>query len=85
MIHNIFLFNFYLLVEEVSLQVVSGVFEKHKLGATEGTLCLENYDLEAVLSDIYFAANKQNHRNVNIDIATELMLNFLYNIFDRYA
>lgn len=76
---------FYLLVEEVSLHVVSGVFEKHKLGATEGTLCLENYDLEAVLSDIYFAANKQNQKNINIDVATELMLNFLYNIFDRYT
>lgn len=70
-------------MNEVPLSVVIGVFERHKLGATESSLSLESYDLEAVLSDIYFAANKQNHTNTDIDFATELMMNFLYNVYDR--
>lgn len=72
-------------MEEVPLTVISGVFERHRLGATEGSLCLESYDLEAVLTDIYFAANKQNHTNTDIDYATELTLNLLYNIYDKYV
>ncbi|KAF2897378.1 hypothetical protein ILUMI_08792 [Ignelater luminosus] len=72
-----------LYMNEVPLSVIIGVFERHKLGATESSLSLESYDLEAVLSDIYFAANKQNHTNTDIDFASELMMNFLYNVFDR--
>lgn len=74
---------FYILVEEVPLVVIKGVFERHRLGNTESSLCLESYDIEAVLSDIYFAANKQNHTNTDIDFATELMMNLLYNVFDK--
>lgn len=70
-------------MDEVPLSIITGVFERHKLGATESTLCLESYDLEAVLSDIYFATNKQNHTNTDIDFASELMMNFLYNVYDK--
>lgn len=72
-------------VEEVPLTIISGVFERHRLGTNESSLCLESCDLEAVLTDIYFAANKQNHTNTDIDFATELMLNFLYNVYDKYV
>lgn len=72
-----------LYMDEVPLSIITGVFERHKLGATESTLCLESYDLEAVLSDIYFATNKQNHTNTDIDFASELMMNFLYNVYDK--
>lgn len=65
------------------MSIIAGVFGKHGLGATESSLCLEACDLEAILTDIYFAANKQNHTNVDIDFATELMLTLLYNIFDK--
>lgn len=71
-------------MEEVTLSTVLGVFAKHRLGMNETSLCLESYDLEAVLFDIYFAANKRNKRNVDVDFAVELMQNFLYNIYDRY-
>lgn len=70
-------------MDDVPLSIISGVFERHRLGTTENTLCLESYDVEAVLCDIYFAANKQIHLNIDIDFATELMINFLYNIYDR--
>lgn len=72
-----------LFMEEVRLNTIIGIFERHKLGATESTLNLESYDLEAVLSDIYFACNKQANTNTDIDYATELMMNFLYNIYDK--
>lgn len=70
-------------MEGISLYTIVGVFERHRLGANESSLCLENCDLEAILSDIYFASNKKNHMNVDIDLATDLMINFLYNVFDK--
>ncbi|XP_017776490.1 PREDICTED: dystrophin-like [Nicrophorus vespilloides] len=72
-----------LYLNEVSLVIISGVFEKHRLGITEGTLCLESCDLEAVLSDIYFATKNQNHLNFDVDFICELALNFFYNIYDK--
>ncbi|KYB26277.1 Dystrophin-1-like Protein [Tribolium castaneum] len=72
-----------LFMEEVTLSTVMGVFAKHKLGMNESSLCLESYDLEAVLYDIFFAANKRNNKNIDVDFAVELMQNFLYNIYDK--
>ncbi|XP_065167889.1 dystrophin-related protein 2-like isoform X2 [Atheta coriaria] len=69
-------------MNDVPLSIIKGVFDRHKLGTTENTLRLESCDLEAVLSDIFFAANKHNHMNIDVDTATELTLNFIYNIFD---
>lgn len=70
-------------MEDVSLLTIIGVFDRHRLGANESSLCLENCDLEAILSDIYFATNKKKRINIDIDLATDLMINFLYNVFDK--
>lgn len=70
-------------VEDISLFTIIGIFERHRLGANESSLCLETCDLEAILSDIYFASNKKNQTNIDIDLATDLMINFLYNVFDK--
>lgn len=70
-------------VEGISLFTIIGIFERHRLGTNESSLCLEYCDLEAILSDIYFASNKKNLTNIDIDLATELMINFLYNVFDK--
>ncbi|KAJ3649917.1 hypothetical protein Zmor_021633 [Zophobas morio] len=72
-----------LFMEDVTLSTVLGVFAKHQLGTNESSLCLESYDLEAVLFDIYFAASKQNNKSFDVDFAVELMQNFLYNIYDK--
>ncbi|RZC39097.1 dystrophin, isoform E-like [Asbolus verrucosus] len=72
-----------LFMEGVALGTVMGVFARHQLGVNESSLCLESYDLEAVLFDIFFAVNKQNQRNIDVDFAVELMQNFLYNIYDK--
>ncbi|CAG9765908.1 unnamed protein product [Ceutorhynchus assimilis] len=71
-----------LYVEEVPLSIISSTFAKHRMCKNEGSLTLETCDLEALLSDIYFAANKQNHTNIDVDFATEILINFLYNVFD---
>lgn len=70
-------------MEGISLFTVIGIFERHRLGTNESSLCLENCDLEAILSDIYFASIKKNQTNIDIDLATDLMINFLYNVFDK--
>ncbi|KAJ8936626.1 hypothetical protein NQ314_012242 [Rhamnusium bicolor] len=36
-------------MDEVPLSIIAGVFERHRLGANESSLCLESCDLEAVL------------------------------------
>ncbi|GLV40563.1 Dystrophin [Carabus blaptoides fortunei] len=70
-------------MDEIPISMINGIFEKHRLGVNEASLHLESYDLEAILADIYFAGNKQNHTNTDIDFATELMQNFLYNVYDK--
>ncbi|KAK9727922.1 WW domain [Popillia japonica] len=72
-----------LCMDEIPLSIIAGVFERHRLNAIENCLYLETYDIEAILSDIYFASSKQNHTNIDIDLAIELMINFLYNIYDK--
>lgn len=72
-------------MDTVPLSIIAGVFERHRLNAIENSLYLETYDIEAILSDIYFAASKQNNTNIDIDLAIELMINFLYNIYDKYV
>ncbi|KAF7279931.1 hypothetical protein GWI33_006601 [Rhynchophorus ferrugineus] len=73
-----------LFMEEVSLSTMYTIFDQHKLRNNENSLILEACDLETVLSDIFFAANKKNHTNIDIDFASELVLNLLYNIFDCF-
>nr|CAH7756584.1 unnamed protein product [Callosobruchus chinensis] len=72
-----------LFMEEVPLPLIVGVFGRHKLGVNEGSLGLETCDVEAILSDIYFASNKKNNTNIDIDFATDLMINFLYDVYDK--
>lgn len=44
---------------------------------------MEISELEAVLYDIYFAAEKNQLGIVDVDNATETMVIFLFNVFDR--
>lgn len=71
-------------MEEVPLSIITAIFDRHRLGNSESSLKLETCDLEAVLSDIFFAANKKNHTNIDIDFATELLMNFLFNVYDAF-
>lgn len=59
-----------------------GVFARHCLSISESSLSLEACELEAVLTDIYFASSKEGIFTGDIDKMSDLMLNFLYNVFD---
>ncbi|CAH2014137.1 unnamed protein product [Acanthoscelides obtectus] len=72
-----------LFMDEVPLSVIIGVFSRHRLGVNKDSLPIKNCDLEAILSDIYFASSKINHTNIVVDFATDLLMNFLYDVYDK--
>lgn len=65
------------------LRISSGVLGRHRLSLSESSLSLDAAELEAVLSDIYFAAEKESIFVGDIDLAVDLLLNFMLNIYDR--
>lgn len=67
----------------VRLELIAGVFERHRLSVTENSVTLDPSELEDVLSDIYFAAQKEGNTNFNVDLATKLGVNYILNIFDK--
>ncbi|XP_063242630.1 dystrophin-like isoform X2 [Bacillus rossius redtenbacheri] len=70
-------------MEYVRLGVVAGVFERHRLHCTENTVVLEGDELESLLSDIFFAAQKETLSQFDVDLTVELAMNLLLNCFDR--
>lgn len=77
---------FLISVDKVRLSVISGVFQQHRLLALENCLQLEYSELEAILSDIFFAASKESRlkpSDYDVEHFTELTLNFLISVFDK--
>lgn len=70
-------------VQHVNVDLVAGVFERHRLSITENCVTLEVSEIEDVLSDIYFAAHKESGGNFSIEIATKLGIDYILNIFDK--
>uniref|UniRef100_A0A1B6C5V7 Dystrophin n=2 Tax=Clastoptera arizonana TaxID=38151 RepID=A0A1B6C5V7_9HEMI len=71
-------------LEHVRLGVFAGVMQHHGIQVTENSLFLESSELEAIISDIFFAASKEiTGFRLPVDSCTELTLNFLLNIYDR--
>jgi hypothetical protein len=69
--------------DNLRLGVIAGVFERHKLLVTENSVQLDYNELESVISDIYFVLQKEVLYDLDTSLATELMLNFLFLVFDR--
>ncbi|XP_026320706.1 dystrophin [Hyposmocoma kahamanoa] len=65
------------------LRIASGVFARHQLSLSETSLSLDTVELEAVLTDIYFAAEKEGLFYGDIDLTVDLLINLLLNVFDR--
>lgn len=65
------------------LRLCSGVFARHQLSLSESSLSLDTAELEAVLGDIYFAAEKDGHFTGDIDLVVDLLINLLLNVFDK--
>jgi hypothetical protein len=69
-------------VDTLRLGLIAGVFDRHHLQITENGVILEYNELEAVIFDIFFAAQKENLSRIDVDLTTELMLNFLLSVYD---
>lgn len=67
------------------LRISSGVFARHQLSLSESSLSLDTAELEAVLADIYFAAEKEGCFVGDIDLAVDLVINLLLNVYDGYV
>lgn len=65
------------------LRISSGVFARHQLSLSESSLSLDTAELESVLADIYFAAEKEGLFSGDIDIVVDLLINLLLNIYDK--
>lgn len=70
-------------MQYVQLKLIAGIFERHRLSVTENSVNLDIHEVEDVLSDIFFAAQKEAGINFNIDQITKLAINFIFKIFHR--
>ncbi|XP_075215186.1 dystrophin-like [Lycorma delicatula] len=73
-------------LDKVRVGLVGGVFQRHRIQVLENCLQLEYCELEAILSDIFFAASKEARLSTvayNVEHLTELTLNFLISVFDK--
>ncbi|CAG9563774.1 unnamed protein product [Danaus chrysippus] len=64
------------------LRISSGVFARHQLSLSESSLSLDTAELEAVLADIYFAAEKEGLFTGDVDLSVDLLINLLLNVYD---
>ncbi|XP_039300336.1 dystrophin-like [Nilaparvata lugens] len=58
-------------MEHVRLSVIAGVFQKHGYQATENALLLDCTELDALLSDVFFAASKETRQSLDLEYLTE--------------
>lgn len=70
-------------MQNVQLKLIAGIFERHRLSVTENSVNLDCHEVEDVLSDIFFAAQKEAGINFNVDEVTKLAINFIFKIFHR--
>ncbi|XP_053980789.1 dystrophin-related protein 2-like [Hylaeus volcanicus] len=70
-------------MQYIQLELIAGVFERHRLSITENCVNLDPSEIEDVLSDIYFAACKENNINFDIESATKLAVNYILTAFDK--
>lgn len=59
------------------------MFARHQLSLSESSLSLDTAELEAVLADIYFAAEKEGLFNGDVDLTVDLLINLLLNVYDK--
>ena len=67
----------------VQVELIAGIFERHRLSVTENSVNLDIHEIEDVLSDIYFAAQKENNVNFDVEHSTKLALNYIFKTFKK--
>jgi len=68
-------------VDKVSLYIINGVYEQHK---GKDLSLIDKVILEDIVSDIYFAVQKE-HSNLTFDgeVATKILVQLLGQIFSK--
>ncbi|XP_058807564.1 dystrophin-like [Phymastichus coffea] len=77
------LFHKVLNMHYVQIELVAGIFERHRLSVTENSVNLDINEIEDVLSDIYFAAQKENNVNFDVEQSTKLALSYIFKTFNK--
>lgn len=67
----------------VQLEIVTGVFERHRLSITENSVNLDANEIEDILFDIYFAAQKESNFNFDVNATTKCATNYILNTFNK--
>lgn len=70
-------------MQSVQLELIAGVFERHRLSVTENSVTLDIHEVEDVLSDIYFAAQKEACVSFSVDLATKLAVSYIFRTFNK--
>ncbi|KAK7865094.1 hypothetical protein R5R35_014629 [Gryllus longicercus] len=70
-------------LEHVRLGIVSGVFYRHNLQPLQNQDVINRSELEAIVYDILFAAQKETSSEMDISISTDKIVQFLYKVYDR--
>lgn len=70
-------------MQYVPLKHIIGVFERHKLSVTENSVTLDETEIEDVISDIYFAAQKETNVDFDVDYMTKLSVNCVLCTFTK--
>lgn len=71
------------IVNYINVGLIAGIFERHRLSVTENSVSLDVHEIEDVLSDIYFAAQKDHDINFNVEKSAKLAINYIYKIFKK--
>lgn len=67
----------------VQVELIAGIFERHRLSVTENSLNLEIHEIEDVLADLYFAAQKENSVHFDLECSSKLAINYLFKTFNK--
>ncbi|KAJ8669714.1 hypothetical protein QAD02_000973 [Eretmocerus hayati] len=66
----------------VQVELIAGIFDRHRLSVTENSVNLDIHEIEDLLSDIYFAIQKENNLDFDAEYLTQLALRYIRNIFN---
>lgn len=70
-------------MNHVYVGLIANIFERHRLSVTENSVNLDIHEIEDVLSDIYFAAQKDQNVDFSVEKSTKLAISYIYKVFNK--
>ncbi|EEB15797.1 dystrophin, putative [Pediculus humanus corporis] len=71
-----------LFMDQVSLNLIMGVFEKHQYTKSENFSCIQQDDAKLIISDIYYAVQKIKNEEINVNSFCNLLTSLVLHIYD---